>query len=343
MSLRNVTLAILLVVVAVLLGYQGYTYAVPQIGPGSSSGIGSDSAPSAPGECNQCTVGLIDDPLVPAQEAGMLVDLNTPQLDAYGQPMLDVNGEPLYERIEEGMFVTIGQVLGHIDDRLSAAALTIAEQKVLVAEIEAEININGQYAAAAHAVALHQYDRVQQAEASSPGSISQFEIQRFWLEAERARLQVEQAGQEFKITEISVGVSKAELAQTQEMHDRRTITSPADGMVVEVFPDPGEWVEPGTPILQILRLDRLHVSGDFNIDDVLPMELDGKPATVTVQYPDQNPISLQGQVVFVDPRVDMRGTFSVRVEVENQRTAQGDWLLLPGMPFSKTCMTIHYQ
>ena len=100
MSFRNAIVSILLIVVAVVVCYQGYTFAVPQIGPGSAHPpIGTAPPSGNSGDCFECSINLIDDPLVPAQEAGVLVDLNTPQLDAYGQPMRGTDGEPVYVRI----------------------------------------------------------------------------------------------------------------------------------------------------------------------------------------------------------------------------------------------------
>jgi hypothetical protein len=84
-----------------------------------------------------------------------------------------------------------------LEARVEATHNAIAR---LAAEAEEQIknDVNIAYAEAALAVAQHQLQRVNETEAASPGSISEFEIHKFELEAQRSELQLTQSIQELR-------------------------------------------------------------------------------------------------------------------------------------------------
>jgi macrolide-specific efflux system membrane fusion protein len=97
-----------------------------------------------------------------------------------------------------------------------------------------------------------------------------------------------------------------------------------------VLKQPGEWVEPGEPIVRILRLDRLKAEGLVSAD-ALDGSLLGRPVTLTVNQ-SQKPVQYRGKIAFVSPEVDpVNGQVRFWAEIEN-----ADLALRPGLHGSLT-------
>jgi multidrug efflux pump subunit AcrA (membrane-fusion protein) len=125
-------------------------------------------------------------------------------------------------------------------------------------------------------------------------------------------------------------VSEGKCDAAAEAVNRRQITSPLDGEVVEVKKNAGEWVQAGETVAHVVRLDRLRIQGFLYATEFEHGEIAGRPVSVTVQLARGHQETFSGKVVFVDPLIAARGRFRVRAEVTN-RQANGQWLLLPGL------------
>ncbi|BBB27536.1 efflux RND transporter periplasmic adaptor subunit [Amphritea japonica] len=105
-----------------------------------------------------------------------------------------------------------------------------------------------------------------------------------------------------------------EVTQTKAMLDQKTIRSPIDGVVVDTFLDPGEYVGE-EPILQVAQLNPLY------IEAVVPARyfgeiIEGNVAEVTLEEPLES--QHQAKVVIVDRVLDAAsGTFGVRLTLPN--------------------------
>lgn len=105
-----------------------------------------------------------------------------------------------------------------------------------------------------------------------------------------------------------------EMAQTRAMLDQKTIRSPIDGVVVDTFLDPGEYVGEEA-ILRVVQLDPLYVEA------VLPGRYfgtiaRGNEARITLTEPLHS--SHQAKVKIVDRILDAAsGTFGVRLVLPN--------------------------
>lgn len=110
-------------------------------------------------------------------------------------------------------------------------------------------------------------------------------------------------------------VAQSELAHAQQVLAQRTVTSPINGVVIDRFGDPGEFV--GTdPILVLASLDPL------NVEMVLPYESFGSipPGAEVTIYPAE-PVGGEhkARVTLIDPIIDAAsGTFRVRAELRNR-------------------------
>ncbi len=288
--------------------------------------------PSAAGETpgdfytiRACLITLIQDVDVPAQEAGVLIEL----------------------AVREGSEVSEGQVLAQIDDRVEQKLRDSAQAKLDVAEKEAENDISVRYAQAASAVAHAEVAQDEEARRRVAASVPDAEYRRKLLAARQADLQIEQSEHELGIAKKSVDVRRAELDVADVQIKRRLITAPLDGIVVERYVDVGEWVQPGNALLRLIRLNRVQIEGYVDATKVLPAQVDGQQVIVRLNVDTESAVPLppaaegqvfKGRIDFVSPIVEAGPKFRVRAEVDNvwvlpnpNRPNEGYWLLRPGL------------
>jgi multidrug resistance efflux pump len=163
-----------------------------------------------------------------------------------------------------------------------------------------------------------------------------------FLKYEESRLSVENAEilQEIAGLEANVGTARVEAAEKQI--ERHKIASPLDGVVVEVYRRAGEWVQPGEPVLRVVRMNRLRIKGELNFSQYAPREVAGKPVTVSVPLERGRQETFKGKVVFAEPDIRIDGTYDVLAEVDNRSEgSSGHWLLVPGI--GGAIMTIHLK
>ncbi len=213
----------------------------------------------------------------------------------------------------------------------------------------------------AQALAENELDRAKRAKQRFDDAVSQSEIDARQLEAEKALLEASQSRFEHQIDalrldvaresvrgqELAVGAADLQTAQAQAQQDvaqlqaqlkrhdlelarleleRRRILSPLDGVVVEIYRQPGEWVQPGDPVLRILRLNRLWVEGFIRVEDLSKCVQQAR-VRVSIPLNAEDTIDVQGRIVYVGREVDpVNREVLVRAEIPND-----DLRLLPGM------------
>jgi macrolide-specific efflux system membrane fusion protein len=259
----------------------------------------------------RCRVTLIEDVEVPAQEAGQLVSVEA----------------------REGLLVEADTVLAQIDDRQPQHVRTVAELERKAADEEATNDVRVRYAKAAAAVAKAEYTQVQEANRRHRDTVPAADERRKLLAWNSAELQVEQSQFEQRLAGLKVEVKAAESAAADTAIERRRIRAPLTGLVVEVLRHRGEWVQPGEPVLRIVRIDRLRVEGFVDAAEVGPEEVGHRAVTVRVELP-RGTVEFSGKVVFVSPLVEA-GQYLVRAEVVN-RAEEEQWLLQPGLTAEMT-------
>ncbi len=236
--------------------------------------------------------------------------------------------------------------------------LTIEHQ---IASRQAENLLKVQSAEKALGVAENELDRARKARATFENAVSQSEIDGLQLKSEQAGLEVKQsrfereidelkstlaeeiiAGQKLIVEQARLEVARAEaelevsgLQVTLKEHEqrlaevdlqRRVVVSPLDGVVVERYHDPGEWIEPGQPVLRVLRLDPLWVEGFIDVADLARCEK-GCPVALTVSLDQKQTTTVKGRIVFIGREVDpVNREVLLRAEIQNP-----DLDLLPGM------------
>jgi multidrug efflux pump subunit AcrA (membrane-fusion protein) len=274
--------------------------AVPPAAPPAASGSAT--------RIEQCLVSLIQDVQVPAQEAGVL------QLIP----------------VAEGDQVAAGTLLAQIDDRRAMLAREAADLEYRAAYAKATDDIAVRYAIAAHEVAVAEHLDKEQANLKVQGAVSKAEVRRYDLIKHRAALEIDKARLDQKVAVMTAQVKSAEVKSAEDGIARRKITSPIDGEVVALLRQPGEWVNPGDVVLQVIRMNQLRVEGFLSASAHNPEELVGRPVRIEVERAHGQKVSLPGKLVWVNPQVQAGGRYRVRAEVDN-RQEKGQWLLRPGM------------
>jgi macrolide-specific efflux system membrane fusion protein len=247
---------------------------------------------------------LISDVRVPARETGVLETLD----------------------VEEGDLVKRGQLLGTIDRRLALVELELAELDHQIAKLQSENDVDARYAEKSLEVAQSELKRSQEANQLYDDSVSQTEIERLLLTVQRSSLSLEQALKDQRVAVITETVRGRTAHLSSLRLENRQIVAPMDGMVVEIFGQASEWMDPGETVLRVIKLDQLRV--EAHVDGRrFGRELEGCQVKLATALPPKAEMQeFFGKVVFVSPELQpVTGQVRIWAEVENR-----DLLLRPG-------------
>lgn len=122
----------------------------------------------------------------------------------------------------------------------------------------------------------------------------------------------------------SVKNAKAQRDLLRNQYNKAFFRSPIDGVVAFIYVDKNEMVGPGTPLINVVSLDKLKLPITLNALEAADIGVDDKVEIVSEAFPDKN---FTGHVAKVDIKADMRsGTFGAEIEVPSS-----DSRLMPGM------------
>lgn len=324
---------------------------------------------------------LIDQVDVPAQAAGVLARIPVREgalvkEDELLVQMDDVDARLALDRARFDLDIARTMAASHAKVDAARAAVAEAEAAGEKARLELEIarkkaenDISLRYCKKAAELAEAELKRALAARKEVRGSVSENEIEHLQLDADRAKLDAEQAEEDVQTAELARRVKESEVgglaltAKRRELElrqaeegaeiagitqhvkehdvkvaqrdlDRRGIKSPLAGVVVQIFRRKGEWVEPGDKAVRVLRIDRLRAEGFIAARDAR-RDLTGTAATVKVTLPDNSQVEVRGTIVFVSPEIDaVNQQVMVWAEVENPGP---QFVLRPGM---KAAMTV---
>jgi len=264
-------------------------------------------APAEPLKLSGCVVQLLDEAQIPAQEPGVLLEL----------------------LVREGAAVKKGDPVAQIDPERATIQKQSASSDLAAAQEKAKSDIEVRVAKATADVAKAEYAKSVEAVRKVPGSISEVEVERLKLTAQKSVLQIEQSQMENRVAQFTRNTKAAELDAAEYSLRRRQITSPLDGVVVAIPRHQGEWVQTGEPLLRVVRMDRLRVEGWVPVKKFNPTEVAGQSVEVEIELARGEKVRFTGKITFVSPLVDTSDEYKVWAEVEN-RQEKGHWLLRPG-------------
>ena len=116
--------------------------------------------------------------------------------------------------------------------------------------------------------------------------------------------------------------AESQLQQRKALVAAREITSPHDGVVVEIYKNTGQAIMAGSPIFKVVKVDRMRVTGYLDASDawhVRPKQtVRVMPELEGVDLPIEREV-FEGQITFVDSEIDPKTrTCRVFAEVENR-------------------------
>ena len=262
-------------------------------------------------DATSVVVTLIKTVDVPSQELGVLASI----------------------KVREGDLVKQGDLLAQIDDTEALMAVERAEVDIEIAREKAGNDIAVRFARKKSEVAATELKRADESRRKLRNSVSDTEYDRLKLLDQEATLQIEQAGHELSAERLNLKLKQSDLAIAKRDVERRRIVAPLTGVVEKVNHQEGEWVEPGTSLLRILRVDRLRAEGFIRNEDITGNPV-GRRATLTITHKGRPGRPFSGKIVFVSTEINpVNGMIRFWAEFENPNLA-----LRPGM---KGSLTIH--
>src|SRR5262245_2964816 len=237
--------------------------------------------------------------------------------------------------VREGQMVEAGTVVARLEDTEARLTHDRAKTDFEIARKQATNDLKVRVARKSTDVARAEYKRAQESVEKYKKSVSDTELDRLRLAAERAELETEQAVHEQETAQLTSRLKEIEMELAWQAVERRALLAPISGMVVQVIPHQGEWIQAGKTAVRLLRVDRLRVEGFLSAKN-LPGDLLGRRVTLAVDLAGKPGATFDGAVVFVSPEVNpVNGQVRIWAEVENKKLQ-----LRPGL---RGNLTIHAE
>ncbi len=118
---------------------------------------------------------------------------------------------------------------------------------------------------------------------------------------QRARLTLSEKEHEQRILGTSLDVARNELDVAKLQLDRRQLLAPFDSTIVTVNRQPGEWVEPGTPVFRVIQTDRLRVEGFVTADEANSLR---RGIVTRILFPGSGLDPVEGEITFISQEID---------------------------------------
>jgi multidrug efflux pump subunit AcrA (membrane-fusion protein) len=213
----------------------------------------------------------------------------------------------LAEVVPCGARVAAGGDVARLRDTLLKAGLAIAER-------EAANDIEVRFAQKAAELAVLKHERALAANQQIVGTVSELELKELRLAADRAVLQHEQAEHRLALARLRLEEMRASCAS---LH----IVSPFAAQVRAVYKQPGEVVQLGELVAEVVNSDRIRVEGNIHLSD-LPFVAPQVKIHLRVEAPATSPELAEqvftGAITFVDVKVEpVSQTVQVAAEVDN--------------------------
>ena len=248
---------------------------------------------------------------------------------------------PLASRpLDEGAVVTKGDILAQLDDSEAQIKREAAEAEMTVAKEQADSNANIDAAEKMAKVAEAEYQQALDINRKSPGAISETEVRRLRLTWERGVLQAEVARLEKSVAEKTVIAKQAAVKAAENEIRLRKIVAPMDAIIDHVMASEGEWVQPGQPVFELVRVDRLRVEAFLNATEISPHEVEGQPVVIEIQVRDPKTKQLhyekfESKITFVSRQVVSDGAYRIATDFDNRKYGNG-WAVSPGLTANMT-------
>lgn len=204
--------------------------------------------------------------------------------------------------VTEGSRVQKGELLARIKDDRAALRLEQARFEHQLVEKQKESDVSIRVAEKTSAVASAEFTRAERANKRNPNTYAVSEIDRLKLVFEKSLLEIEKAQHDRSVIDGQLMIERAKVQLAELEVEQHRIVSPVQGMVVRMNKQLGEWIEPGTPLVELVDLEAFRVEGFVSVQDAAK-DLYDLPATVSMPFADQE-WKVKGKVVFISPEAN---------------------------------------
>jgi HlyD family secretion protein len=236
---------------------------------------------------------------------------------------------------DEGQAVAIGDTLALIDTTTTVLRLRQAQAAVEAAQTRIEVaQISIRQAANNLQLAQKEYDRVSTLVKS--GSATQQQYDHVKTALEQATLANEQAQASLSMSRADYANAAAQIDIVQKQLDDSFPIAPMSGVIVEKYPEAGELIAVGKPLVRIAKLDTVWVKIYLPPADLTKIKL-GETAYVDPEDGDNAPLPgkiswISSQAEFTPKNVQTKEAragllYAVKITVPNH-----DQILKIGMP-----------
>lgn len=169
-------------------------------------------------------------------------------------------------------------------------------------------------------------------EMAAKGNVSPTEFRQRQLTAKQAEVRLIQSNTVKQQRELKSQLAQSAVVLSQQKLDRLTLRSPIAGIVARIDHRPGEWIQAGTTVVKIVRLDEVRVDCFINDEQIDRAGLIGKKVKVISRRGEKESL-FSGRITSYDQEINASGQIKVHTTVQNHKS--GDhWQLLPGMTVS---------
>jgi len=235
----------------------------------------------------------------------------------------------------EGSNVAKGDLLAVLDDTQAKLALDLRRAEERETELKALDDVN--YRDAENSERSAKAEAEAYKELRRQGAVPYWEMEKKILEADRATLRIELAVLQQDIAKVQYVAKRSERELAEYEVSRRRVLAPFGGFIENRMAQLGEWVQPGSPVVQLVQLDKLRVEGDIDALRYPGQITRGTPVKVMIHSNSRraeasaaDAIAVDGKIGFVSSEIDLNHRYRIWVEVENQQVGD-EWVFKPGM------------
>lgn len=257
---------------------------------------------------DKCLVFSAESVELPSQESGAIASLE----------------------VRENDTVSANQVIAKLEGKIAELEKAAAGLQVQVAKSEALDESEIQLAEEFVEETKLQADMYE--EMANKGTTSQTEFRQRQLAEKQAKVRLVQSKIARQQRELKWKLAQSAVILGEQKVDRLTLRSPISGTVTRIEHRAGEWVQAGTTVVKIIRLDEVRIDFFVSLDQIDRTSLIGRPVKVISKSGTTESL-FSGRINSYDPDVTSAGQIRVHATVQNQKS--GDhWLLIPGMTVS---------
>ncbi|WP_146514148.1 efflux RND transporter periplasmic adaptor subunit [Rubripirellula amarantea] len=218
--------------------------------------------------------------------------------------------------VVEGKRVVRGDAMVQLNSDQVQTELEAAEAAFEAARLQADNDVDARYARRTLEVRERELQQSTDANRGFAGAISDTEIAKLQLVVDQSRLAIEQAEHDLRVAAAQAKEKAAAARIAEARLELHNIAAPVTGTVVEVAVQPGEWIEPGKPLVRLISLDPIRAEC-FIDGRKYGKELVGREVEFLINGVDK-PQTLKGRVTFVSPEVHpVTGQARLWAELQN--------------------------